>query len=337
MNVKFLIPLAWTLWAVSLAGLGLVMVRLATERTHSPEAGRGLGLALALALLALLLAVGAGVYWAGKRQSVAGLCVCCLVLAYPLVILIAGPVVKGIKEWRWAREAARTGDFPGAAEKPLADAIARSDAVRLKELLGSQRPPEGRDRAGLNLLEFAVVSMCNRDTKLDCVRVLLEAGATARDAKDEKGQPLILAVLLSHYRIPNFRDAIALLLQHGADANQRDAAIGRTTLLYAGAHPDVVRLLVQHGADVEALDEYGQSAVVRFTSERNWEAAQFLVERGVRLDVATTNGVSLDYYLKDWKDSVFGEHPEGWDRLRAAIAQRRVQTTPPSAPTSAKP
>ena len=26
--------------------------------------------------------------------------------------------------------------------------------------------------------------------------------------------------------------------------------------------------------------------------------------------------------LKDWKDSVYGEHPEGWDRLRAAIAAR---------------
>lgn len=171
------------------------------------------------------------------------------------------------------------------------------------------------------------------DTGLDCVRVLLEAGATARDAKDEKGQPLILAVLLSHDRIPNYREAIALLLQHGAHADQRDRVTGRTTLLHAGAHLDIVRLLVEHGADVEALDEYGQSAVLRFTGERQWEAAQFLVERGVRLDVATANGVSLDYYLKTWKDSVFDEHPEGWERLRAAIAKRRPpsQPNPPSA------
>ena len=28
--------------------------------------------------------------------------------------------------------------------------------------------------------------------------------------------------------------------------------------------------------------------------------------------------------LKDWKDGVFGDHPEGWDRLRAAIAKRRA-------------
>lgn len=333
MKARLLIPLAWTLWSLSLLGLGFVALRIMTERAHSPEAARGLGLLVVALLLLLLLAAGAGIHWAAKRQSVVALVALSLVVAYPLVLLIAGPVVTGMKQRRGQNAAARTGDFQSEAEKSLADAIRGNDATRLKELLPNQRVPEGRDRAGHSLLEFAVVSLCERGGSLDCLRVLLEAGATARDGKDHNGLPLIALLLISHDRVPDYREAIALLLRHGASADQRDGGEGMTLLHHAGEHPDIVRLLVERGADVESLDQYGQSPVVRFTGQRHWDAAQYLIERGVRLDVATSNGVSLDYYLKAWKDSVFDEHPEGWDRLRTAIAKRRlsVHSTPPSA------
>jgi hypothetical protein len=51
--------------------------------------------------------------------------------------------------------------------------------------------------------------------------------------------------------------------------------------------------------------------------------ALYLIEKGARLDVANQHGLSVDYYLKDWKESVYGNHPEGWDRVRAAIEARR--------------
>lgn len=35
------------------------------------------------------------------------------------------------------------------------------------------------------------------------------------------------------------------------------------------------------------------------------------------------DGRPLDSYLKDWKDSVFGEYPPGCDQVRSAIAGRR--------------
>lgn len=170
--------------------------------------------------------------------------------------------------------------------------------------------------------------MCDRDTGIDCLPVLLDAGASARGCRDRSGRPLTLVLLLSHYRVPAYREAIELLLRHGAEADQPDPVSGRTTLHHAGEHPGIVRLLVEAGADAERLDEYGRSPVVLFTSERHWESARFLVERGVRLDVATPNGVSLDCYLQDWKESVFGEHPEGWDRLRSAILSRRAAPEP---------
>ncbi|MCB1121174.1 MAG: hypothetical protein KJT03_06480 [Verrucomicrobiae bacterium] len=335
MNIKLLISCAWILWSVSLLGLLFIGLRIMTERGRSPEAGNGLGLVVLALVLVLLLALGGGIYWAAKRQSVVALVLLSLVPAYVLTMLVAGPIITGFKRWRWQSEESRAGDFRSEPERSLADAIARNDATRLKELLSGQPPPEGRDQAGLNLLEFTVVAMCDRDAGLNCLRALLEAGATARDTKGRHGEALITALLLSYYHVPQFREAMALLLEHGADVNQRDPVTGRTALLYAGEFPDVVRLLVERGADVESLDEYGQSPVVRFTGLQHWEAAQFLVEHGVRLDLATSDGLSLDYYLDNWKDSVYGEHPEGWDSLRAAIAKRRKQTDP-STPTKAK-
>jgi hypothetical protein len=73
---------------------------------------------------------------------------------------------------------------------------------------------------------------------------------------------------------------------------------------------------------MDRIQSNGVTALVDFVAGRHWESARYLVERGARLDVANENGLSLDYYLESWKDSVFGEHPEGWDRLRAAIAGR---------------
>ena len=52
MNARTLATLCWTLWGILLAGVLYASLRLATERTTSPEAGRGLGVLLAGALLA---------------------------------------------------------------------------------------------------------------------------------------------------------------------------------------------------------------------------------------------------------------------------------------------
>src|SRR5690242_16891454 len=44
MNTRILVPVNWTLWAILLALLLYGLVRVSTERTTSPEAGRGLGI-----------------------------------------------------------------------------------------------------------------------------------------------------------------------------------------------------------------------------------------------------------------------------------------------------
>lgn len=326
MNTKLLITAGWVLWGLLALGTALVTLRLLTERTTSPEAGRGMGVLVAGLLGLLLLGAGAVHLWASRRGSTGALVASIVLLAWPCVVLVAGPLVRVFKESSQRAEAARAGDFRDPVLNRLAGAIVSGDAAALRAQLAGAPPPTGRDRAGHTLLEFAVVSMCEGRAGLDVVAALLEAGADPRGACDAEGRSLILLLILSQYRAPDARAAIEVLLRHGADPNQADRLTGDLPLFSAGPYPEIVRLLVAHGADPERVNEYGITPVVAFTGSRYWESAQFLVERGVRLDVVSPSGISLDYYLRDWRESVFGEHPPGWDHLRAAIATRRASS-----------
>ena len=102
---------AWSLWGVLLLGVLYMSARLATERTSSPEAGPGLGVFLILLLLGVLAGLAGLLVWAGRRQSSGGLILLTILLAYPLVMLIAQPIIIGYKQYRWDREDARHGDF----------------------------------------------------------------------------------------------------------------------------------------------------------------------------------------------------------------------------------
>jgi ankyrin repeat protein len=167
---------------------------------------------------------------------------------------------------------------------------------------------------------YALAVLRDRKHSLDCLRALLEAGSDPSTARLPDGRAPI------HYMIvditPLGREAVVLLLQHGADPNAVDPVTGDAPIRMSGYSPDLVRALIEAGAEMDRIQPNGVTALVDFVGEWRWESAQFLVERGARLEVVNEDGLSLDYYLESWKDSVFGEHPEGWDRLRDAIAAR---------------
>src|SRR5262245_44167517 len=87
---------------------------------------------------------------------------------------------------------------------------------------------------------------------------------------------------------------------------------------------EVVRVLAENGADIDRIQPGGVSAVVELLSTRQWESALYLIEKGANLDIENERGLSVDYYLDSWKDNAYGEHPEGRDRVREAIARRRA-------------
>jgi ankyrin repeat protein len=124
-------------------------------------------------------------------------------------------------------------------------------------------------------------------------------------------------------RTPPSLEVVGLLLKHGADPNAKDPQTGMTPMASAGARPEMVQLLAEAGADIDQLLPGGESMLVRFISMHQWDSALYLIERGANLDVTNPDGLSVDYYLNEFKDSVYGEHPEGWDRVRSAIEARR--------------
>jgi hypothetical protein len=94
--VRVLTPLCWTLWGVLflVALYGLVIV--STEQASSPEARRGLGIFATLFLMVLLAVAAVLLNVAARKQSPAGLITMTLVLAYPLVSLVAHPAIDDV-------------------------------------------------------------------------------------------------------------------------------------------------------------------------------------------------------------------------------------------------
>ena len=245
MNARILVPVNWTLWSIMLVVLLYGLVRVSTERTSSPEAGRGLGIFAVVFLLLLLAGAAVFLNMAARKQSTSGLITMTVILAWPIASIVVPPAIKAYKNRRFAAEA-NTGR--NAAPVSVADAISANDTAALTRLLDA-----------------------------------------------------------------------------GADVNAVDRRSGNTPLGDAYGNPAIVRLLVEHGADMDRIQSDGTPAVVRFIGTRQWESARYLIEKGARLDIVNSHGLSVDYYLNEWKDGVFGEHPDGWDNVRQAIAARKSE------------
>jgi hypothetical protein len=321
MNLNVLVPLAWTFWVILFGVVIANTVLMVRDWQPSPDGAKGFAYVFIPIIYILVLGAGGLLFAFTKSQSQVGVFVMAVVLVFPLAILIAEPSVKAYERWSFEREYARVGQFKEPALRPIAEAIRAGDHAALKRLLDGKPPPPGLDRAGHDMLGYALVAFRrDREGSLDCVRALLEAGSDPNTAQMPDGLAPI------HFMIVDIthggREAVLLLLEHGANPNAVNPITGDTPIRKSGDSLDLVRALVEAGADMDRIQSNGVTALVDFVAKRHWESARFLVERGARLDVENEDGLSLDYYLKDWKDSVYGEHPEGWDRLRAAIAAR---------------
>lgn len=97
MNQKLLAPIAWTLFGAVILLLLYGLFRVTTDRSTSPEGGKGIGIMVIGVLLVVMGIVGVFLYYAARKQSTSWLAVLAVILAYPLVMLIAMPVVQWYK------------------------------------------------------------------------------------------------------------------------------------------------------------------------------------------------------------------------------------------------
>ncbi len=320
--MRILLIVAWALWAVLFSAALYGVIATALERQSAPEVGSGFGLMVALPLLAVVLALGALLYWLQSSGSLTGLSVLTVLMVLPVAVLVARPLVLGFKDWRFEREAARVGDFGDPVARVIAAAVREGDSAALTQRLAAGAPLRVKDRAGNDLLAFALIALMDGNTNADCIRALLDAGYDPRLARTARGEdPLNALILGANAEVTK---AYRLLIERGADPNAVDPVTGDTPLANAGSQIEIVRALVDAGAEMDRVLPDGTTALVRFVAARHWDAAIFLVERGARLDIESASGLSLGDYDEKWAAMYGSEAVEGWTRLQRALEKRRA-------------
>jgi hypothetical protein len=325
MNQRFLAPFAWICWGILVLALLYGLTRVSGDR-GSPEASRGLGTFVLGALLIFMVIVGGLLYLAIRKQSAWGVGVIASFVGFPVVLLIAQPIVMRLKTRSYERADAAIGSFADSSLAAMARAIESSDTTTLSALLGGKAPPSGKDGAGNDLLAWSLVMFRDKQGQAAPVRVLLEAGADPKVSRAGDPPQDVINFLVNHLDGDGI-EVFRLLLQRGADPNIRDAFAQDVPLSRVYDNAEAVRLLVEHGADINAKPRDGSGHVTNFVARKAWDAAVYMINKGAPLDGGDINGTPLDYYLNEkWKESVDGEHPEGWERVKAALAARRRQS-----------
>ena len=315
--MKILLIVAWSFWGVGILGLLYFLVKVSTEKAQSPEAGPGLGIFLVLSVLFLYGIAGFVLRWASARHSMLGVVIITVLLGYVVIFSALTRSGRGMDDPSFLDYQARVGDFSDPKLRSLAAHIKANDPAGLQAELGGHPPPPGRDRAGHDLLSYVVLLVDRSEERyIELLRVILETGADPNASVMPDGVPLLSYVA----RKPA---AVRLLLAHHANPNPANFDTVGPPLARAGSSLESVRALVEAGADINAIAG-NIPAVVRFTGDRNWDSAIYLVEKGARLDTVGPDGASIDFYLNTWKDDIYtAPIPEGWSRLRAAIAKQR--------------
>ena len=110
---------------------------------------------------------------------------------------------------------------------------------------------------------------------IDCLRVLLDAGADVNAKNEDGNTSLIYSAKKGH------TDCLSALLDAGADVNAKDKN-GVTSLMYSArnGHSDCLRALLDAEADVNAKDNFGKTSL---DVTGNGECARLLREKAAEL------------------------------------------------------
>ncbi|MGG7661840.1 ankyrin repeat domain-containing protein [Dyadobacter sp. BHUBP1] len=253
-----------------------------------------------------------------------------------VIMLIASPIIQKWRNASWADEdtARANGSyyFKDAPRQKLAAAIAALNAEQLSTDLAQPVPElnqSGRDQ--VTLLDFVALQGFEADPAqlIACFDVLLKSGAQI-DNGDPKHSP-------THFRVIDYDPAILKwFLEHGADANAREAGTG-TPILFQAIHRDrsdttrteKVRLLLEHGADPNIIPPQQDKLVIitsmllSAASAEAWDICNVMLDYGADPHYKTQSGwdifQAVDYQSKQFKS--WGQiPPSGFTRLAERLA-----------------
>lgn len=165
--------------------------------------------------------------------------------------------------------------FVTAAE--LADAAMAQDFERVTELLNDGAAVDETQLDGATALLWAV-----QWDDVNIAKALLDADANPSIANRTGASPLQLASINGNAVM------LKLLLEHGADANQKLSTTGDTSLMMAARTgvPEAIRVLLDAGAEVNAVESWsGTTALMWAATEGHTEAVKLLLAAGADADM----------------------------------------------------
>lgn len=248
-----------------------------------------------------------------------------------VVMLITSPIIQKWRSASWADEdSARANGsyyFKDAPRQKLAADIASLNAEQLRADMAQPVPELNQTgREQVTLLDFVALQGFEADPArlIACFDVLLKNGARI-DNGDPKHSP-------THFRVIDYDPAILKwFLEHGADANAREAGTG-TPILFQAIHRDrsdttkteKVRLLLEHGADPNIIPPQQDERVIvtsmlmSAASAEAWDICNVMLDHGADPHYKTQSGwdvfQAVDYQSKQFTS--WGQTPpSGFTKL----------------------
>lgn len=307
------LPLAkifWTLFAVEIAGYGILMALAVTTGGSSPEGPVGGWIILVPPIIWAILA-----WLFYHTDSPSKQLVYAVLLVLPLIQIVIGPVYERVQHVMWER-GWRGGDYFSGPQLTLANAIYDRDVERVKSLIlgaGDLNKPYGKDTT---LFDYAMSNTGDDDASFEIIRAMLAAGG---NPNVPPGRPLSLAL----FRSPRFA---VLLLDAGAEVNSLEGQrpIWWTVISAAGdSDLTTLRLLLDRGADIKQRDREG-GPVAWAAYNKAWRAMWLLIERGAEWKDEQMFGQSVHQMILAALEYDRNNVPE---ELRLALAKYEAAAT----------
>ena len=331
--LKILTVTGWLIFAVDALLVGAAIV---TRDMGDDAAGRGQALGWGLVGLVFVLIGGTALFFAARGHTWLGVGGSIAMLAIPPLLFFGGDVEQwfhnigvGISNRQMQ---VKMGGYPEPAQRELAKAIDAGDFPAMQRVLDTHPNLTGRNSAGYDLLSHAISLTTSfgpyRDgaQRVEAVRLLLEAGMNPNQSHDPDGHSPIAMV---SYRLddPPGSQVFRLLLDHGADPNSLDSD-KRPVIFDVWQNLDNVRALVDHGANIEIRDSDDNTPLLFYVWNGRWDAAAFMLDRGVSIDVENKQGTTLEIGMANQTSmatTLRETLPESYEKVRKEIERRRSE------------